>query len=165
MPTAVAHHERGYKGGSGPGDSAVLRHALRNRYMVMARNDSLGGLVRDARAIAPLELLRAIEFLLADPRALAGYADAVRLLPVYDQWVMGPGTADPHVTPAARRALISGGANVAIVGGVVAGTWTLKNDELKVEWFDEKKAPAAAVVADEVARIGRILGRRISAGG
>jgi GT2 family glycosyltransferase len=80
VPTAVAHHERGYKGGRRPGDSAMLRHALKNRYLVMARNDSLGGLVRDARAIAALELLRAIEFLLADPRALAGYADAVRLL-------------------------------------------------------------------------------------
>ncbi len=99
-----------------------------------------------------------------DSLLAARASDAVRLLPVYDQWVMGPGTADPHVTPVARRALISGGANVAIVGGIVAGTWTLKGDELNVAWFDKKKAPPAAVVADEVARLGRILGSTISAG-
>ena len=87
--------------------------------------------------------------------------DALRLLPVYDQWVMGPGTADPHVTPAARRALVSGGANVAIVGGVVAGLWTLKGDELKVDWFNKKSAPAKSSVADEVKRLGRILDRPI----
>jgi hypothetical protein len=87
--------------------------------------------------------------------------DAVRLLPVYDQWVMGPGTADPHVTPVARRALVSSGANVAIVSGVVAGTWSLKGDALRVEWFDKKKAPASAALANEVERIGKILGRTI----
>jgi hypothetical protein len=43
---------------------------------------------------------------------------AVRLLPVYDQWVLGPRTADPHVVPPARRALISRGANIVIVGEV-----------------------------------------------
>lgn len=91
--------------------------------------------------------------------------DAARLLPVYDQWVMGPGTADTHVTPADRRALISGGANVAIVSGVVAGTWDLKGDRLKVEWFDEKKAPAKSAVANEVARLGKVLGRTLDARG
>jgi len=90
--------------------------------------------------------------------------DAVRLLPAYDQWVMGPGTADAHVTPAARRALISGGANFAIVSGVVAGTWDLKGDLLKVEWFDKKKAPPSAALAGEIERVGRVLGRKIHAG-
>lgn len=32
---------------------------------------------------------------------------AVRLLPGYDQWVLGPGTADAHVVPPASRALVS----------------------------------------------------------
>ena len=89
---------------------------------------------------------------------------SVRLLPVYDQWVMGPGTADPRVTPAARRALVTSGSNISILGGVVAGIWTLKGDLLKVEWFDRKKAPSPAAVGPEVERIGRILGRKIRAG-
>jgi hypothetical protein len=96
-----------------------------------------------------------------DDLLAARASDAVRLLPVYDQWVMGPGTADPHVTPASRRGLVTRGSNIAIIGGVVAGVWTLKGDVLKVEWFDKKKAPAEAVVAAEVERVGRILGRTI----
>ena len=36
---------------------------------------------------------------------------AVRLLPGYDQWVLGPGTADAHVVPPARRRLVSRQAN------------------------------------------------------
>jgi hypothetical protein len=90
--------------------------------------------------------------------------DAVRLLPVYDQWVMGPGTADAHVVPNAQRALVSGGANVAIVSGVVAGTWDLKGDLLKVEWFDKKHAPPSAALAAEIERVGKVLGRKIHAG-
>src|SRR4029077_11459064 len=32
---------------------------------------------------------------------------AVRLLPGFDQFVMGPGTEDPHVIPAHRRSAVS----------------------------------------------------------
>ena len=39
------------------------------------------------------------------PRRLA--TTAMRLLPGYDQWVLGPGTADAHVVPPARRTLVS----------------------------------------------------------
>jgi hypothetical protein len=90
---------------------------------------------------------------------------AVRLLPAYDQWVMGPGTADPKVVPVARRALVSSGANVALVGGVVAGTWTLKGDVVGIDWFEPRKAGASAAVADEIKRLGRVLGRPVSADG
>ena len=34
-------------------------------------------------------------------------APTVRLLPAADPWVMGPGTADPHVVPPARRQLVT----------------------------------------------------------
>ena len=50
----------------------------------------------------------------------------VRLLPAADPWVMGPGTADPHVVPPAHRQLVTRGANIVLAGGVVAGTWTRK---------------------------------------
>ena len=39
--------------------------------------------------------------------ATAPTTTAVRLLPRYDQWVLGPGTADAHVVPPARRTLVS----------------------------------------------------------
>ena len=32
---------------------------------------------------------------------------ALRVLPGHDHWVLGPGTADAHVVPPARRTLVS----------------------------------------------------------
>jgi hypothetical protein len=66
---------------------------------------------------------------------------AVRLLPAYDQWVLGPGTADPHVVPPDRRKLVSRGANLVVAGGTVAGTWTRTGGEVAVAWFDEARRP------------------------
>src|SRR6266702_5240424 len=54
---------------------------------------------------------------------------AVRLLPRYDQWVLGPGTADAHVVPPATRTVVSRGPNIVIVGGIVAGTWSLIDNQ------------------------------------
>jgi hypothetical protein len=89
--------------------------------------------------------------------------DAVRLLPAYDQWVMGAGTNDANVVPVTNRALVSGGRNVVVVGGVVAGIWALKGDDLKIDWFKPRGAPTGAAVATEVERIAAILGRTIHA--
>ena len=47
-------------------------------------------------------------------------SEAVRFLPGHDQWVMGPGTKDQHVTPPSRRDLVTRKANLVIVGGVVS---------------------------------------------
>ena len=87
--------------------------------------------------------------------AVARPTDVVRLLPRYDQWVLGPGTADPHVVPPLERGAISRGANLAVVGGVVSGTWTRSDDELRVTWFDA--APARAAVEEQVERLSGIL--------
>src|SRR5690606_13787773 len=84
---------------------------------------------------------------------------AVRLLPGYDQWVLGPGTADAHVVPPARRALVSRGANLVVAGGVVSGTWSLTDDRVVVAWFAEAGPPPQDAVAAEVARLGAILDR------
>jgi GT2 family glycosyltransferase len=81
VPTAVAYHERGYKGGVRRRDSTILRHSLKNRYLLMIRNDDLGHLLRDVLAILPMELLRPLDFLLTTPRALQGYVDVLRALP------------------------------------------------------------------------------------
>ncbi|HET8662400.1 MAG TPA: crosslink repair DNA glycosylase YcaQ family protein [Micromonosporaceae bacterium] len=84
---------------------------------------------------------------------------AVRLLPGYDQWVLGPGTADARVVPPARRALVSRQANIVVVGGVVSGTWSLTDDQVVVAWFPEAGQPAREALAQEAARLGRLLGR------
>jgi hypothetical protein len=65
-----------------------------------------------------------------DDLAATPATTAVRLLPGYDQWVLGPGTADAHVVPPARRNLVSRRANIVIVGGVVSGTWSLTGDHV-----------------------------------
>lgn len=82
---------------------------------------------------------------------------AIRLVPGYDQWVLGPGTADPHIVPRARRALVSRGANIVIDGGVVSGTWALTGDNVAVDWFAEGGTPSKKGLADEVERLATIL--------
>ena len=46
---------------------------------------------------------------------------AVRFLPGHDQWVIGPGTKDVHVTPSSGRDRVTRKANPVIVGGWCAG--------------------------------------------
>ena len=93
-----------------------------------------------------------------DALAAARPSEAVRLLPGHDQWVIGPGTKDAHVTPPSRRELMTRKANPVVVGGVVCGTWASKGDELAVTWLDDRPIPGAALES-EVARLGAILGR------
>jgi Winged helix DNA-binding domain len=88
---------------------------------------------------------------------------AVRLLPGFDQYVLGAGTADGRVVPASRRAAVSRQAGwispVVVVGGVVRGTWELDADALRVAWFGEAGKPPRRALQEEVARISSILGR------
>jgi hypothetical protein len=88
---------------------------------------------------------------------------AIRLLPGYDPWVLGPGTADPNIVSAARRALVSRKANVVIAGGVVSGTWSSSSDGIAVDWFAEAGTPDGEKLADEVGRITEILRSATSA--
>lgn len=85
-------------------------------------------------------------------------SQAVRFLPGHDQWVIGPGTKDVHVTPSSRRDPITRKANPVIVGGVVCGTWVRKGDDLMVTWLDERPRPEEAI-EKEAARMSEILGR------
>jgi hypothetical protein len=85
-------------------------------------------------------------------------SDAVRFLPGHDQWVIGPGTKDEHVTPASRRDLMTRKANPVIVGGVVCGTWARRGEELTVTWLDERRPPAKAIER-EAGRLSGLLGR------
>ncbi len=93
-----------------------------------------------------------------DSLVAARPSSALRLLPGHDQWVMGPGTKDIHVTPQPRRDLVTRKANPVIRGGVVCGTWARKRDELTVSWLDAGSCPDGSI-REESARLAGILGR------
>ncbi len=85
-------------------------------------------------------------------------SEAVRFLPGHDQWVIGPGTKDVHVTPSSRRDPVTRKANPVIVGGVVCGTWARKGDELTLTWLDKRPRPVEPI-EQEVARLAGLHGR------
>jgi hypothetical protein len=90
---------------------------------------------------------------------------AVRLLPGFDQYVLGAGTADGRVVPSSRRAAVSRQAGwispVVVVGGVVRGTWELDADAARIAWFREAGKPPRRALGEEVARISSVLGREL----
>jgi hypothetical protein len=65
--------------------------------------------------------------------------DVVRLLPAFDPWVLGPGTADPHLLDPARRGEVSRAAGwiapVVLVGGRIGGTWEVRDGVVSVALF------------------------------
>lgn len=87
-------------------------------------------------------------------------SDEVRLLPGHDQWVMGPGTKDAHVTPVQLRDAITRKANPVIHGGVVCGTWARRDQELVVAWLADRPAPVASIER-EAQRLGDLLGQEL----
>ena len=91
-----------------------------------------------------------------DALEAASSSEAVRFLPGHDQWVMGPGTKDTHVTPAARRDAMTRKANPVIRGGVVCGTWERRGDDLTVTWRDGS-APPTPGFEQEADRLAAIL--------
>jgi GT2 family glycosyltransferase len=81
-PAAVAWHVRFYS----PSTRAALeeRHRrlqFRNRYLMIAKNETARGLARDLHRIAAYEVLALGYALLREPHLLGGYRDAWRLLP------------------------------------------------------------------------------------
>ena len=85
--------------------------------------------------------------------------ETVRLLPGHDQWVLGPGTADVRIVPPARRALVSRGDNLAIAGGLVSGTWSVRDDAVGIAWFKEAGPVPTDALAQENARLAVLLDR------
>ena len=86
----------------------------------------------------------------------------VRLLPGFDQYVLGPGTSDPGLVAAHRRSAVSRTAGwispVVLVDGRVAGTWTMTRDGLHVELFAESPAVPIADLEREAERVAAIAG-------
>ena len=102
-----------------------------------------------------------------DALASARPSEAVRLLPGFDQWVLGPGTEDGHVTPPMRRAMVSRQSGwispVVVATGVVSGTWALDGEMARIGWFRESGRPPREALKGEVARLSSILGRDLRA--
>jgi len=89
----------------------------------------------------------------ADDIANATASGDVRFVPGFDQWVLGPGTADPNVISTARRASATRGANLVLVGGRVNGTWKPATHGVEVAWFDERGPAPVAALAQEAQRV------------
>jgi GT2 family glycosyltransferase len=81
-PRAVAAHIRTYSPGTRPRMSEGARRLqFRNRYLMIAKNETGAGLRRDGLAILGYELLALGHVLLRERHLLAGYRDAWKLLP------------------------------------------------------------------------------------
>jgi GT2 family glycosyltransferase len=85
-PSAVAHHIRTYS----PSTRARLpererRMQFRNRYLMMVKNETRRGLVRDLPWIAGYELLAFGHVLLRERHLLSAYREAWRLVPAARQ--------------------------------------------------------------------------------
>jgi hypothetical protein len=114
-------------------------------------------------ALVPLDVEGEVAYAVrsdVDAVVAATSSEAVRFLPGHDQWVMGPGTKDVHVTPPSRRDLVTRKANPVIVGGVVRGTWARKGDELSVTWLDDRPRPDDAI-RQQADRLGVVVGREL----
>ncbi|WP_372476577.1 hypothetical protein [Nocardioides alpinus] len=70
--------------------------------------------------------------------------------------MMGPGTKDTWVVPAAHRSAMTRGTHPLVVDGVVAGTWRRAGDVVEVSCSLTGDAARALVV--EVERLGELLG-------
>jgi len=87
----------------------------------------------------------------------------VLLLPGFDAWVLGPGTADEHVVPPGRRRAVSRQSGwispLVVVGGVVGGTWRLDGGRIAIDWFDEVRRPPRRTLLAAVDRLASVLGQ------
>jgi GT2 family glycosyltransferase len=80
VPAAVAHHARGHKGRATFRDPRVLRHSLKNHFLMLIRNDTAVDLLRDLPAVVLFELVRALDYGRTHPTTWLGYWDVLSLL-------------------------------------------------------------------------------------
>jgi hypothetical protein len=87
---------------------------------------------------------------------------AVRLLPGFDQYVLGPGTGDGQVVPPTHRLDVSRTAGwiapVVLAGGRVAGTWQATGGALDVALFADAPPVDRAALDAEIDRVRNVLG-------
>ena len=159
-PDAVAAYVRAY----GPTTSEAFGHWLAGGYFGKRQLRAWFGALGHRLAEVAVDGERA--YVLADDLdelVATTPTTALRLLPGFDQFVLGPGTADGHVVPASRRAAVSRQAGwispVVVVGGVVCGTWQLDGDDARIAWFGEAGRRPQKALRAEVARLSSLLDR------
>lgn len=89
----------------------------------------------------------------------------VRLLPGFDQYVLGPGTADPQVIPPQYRSEVSRAAGwiapVIVHNGRVVGTWAADSDRPDLTFFEPAAHPGSGPAGDlleaELKRLSALL--------
>ncbi|MFC8528757.1 winged helix DNA-binding domain-containing protein [Nocardia sp. NPDC057227] len=100
-----------------------------------------------------------------DGLAAAKPVREVLLLGGFDQYVLGPGTTDTELVPAAHRTAVSrpGGwiSPVVVDGGRVTGTWEREGDDIVVTPFG--RAPAAEALTAAAARLSAATGAKLRA--
>jgi winged helix DNA-binding protein len=88
--------------------------------------------------------------------------EQVRLLPAFDQWILGPGTGEAAVLAPRHRARVSRTAGwiapVVLHRGRVVGTW--EDEDTEPDWFDGERLPSAAALAAERERRRRLIAAR-----
>jgi len=92
-----------------------------------------------------------------DALAAAEPSDAVRLLPAFDQYVLAPGTKDPHLLDPVRRRDVSRAAGwiapVVLVGGRIGGTWEVSDGAVRLELFAEAPPVDEGALVAEAAHL------------
>lgn len=155
-----------YFGAYGPASSANLQYWL-GEGLSAGRRRIAGWLEDQSDQLVELDVGGEQRWHLADQLAdleAVAPTDGVHLLPGYDQWVMGPGTADRAIVGAAGRRDAGRGAPLVVVNGRASGTWKATRDELRVTWFQGGSGAPAAGLAAEIRRLSALLGRGLAVG-
>ncbi len=95
--------------------------------------------------------------------ASARSSESLRLLPAFDPWFFGPGTADNRLIPTAQRALASNGYPLVISRGSAVATWRVRAQTVVVKPFAPSSQLQFPLLEDEVQHLARILDKDLDA--
>ncbi|MFI9504065.1 winged helix DNA-binding domain-containing protein [Nocardia sp. NPDC052566] len=99
----------------------------------------------------------------ADELAASTPDENVYLLGAFDQYILGPGTNDAELLPAAHRAKVSRAAGwispLVVAGGRITGTWELTEDTVLLSMFDDAKPLPEHGIDAAVDHLAAVAGR------
>ncbi|WP_324188063.1 winged helix DNA-binding domain-containing protein [Nocardia higoensis] len=137
---------RGYLGAYGPAgpetfDAWLTRNSLR-KSVVRSWFAALGD------ALTPVEVEGRAAYVLsehADDLATTEPSREAHLLGPFDQYVLGPGTADTELLPKSHRREVSRTAGwiapLVVDAGRITGTWEIDGDDVVISMFDDAPLP------------------------